>query len=235
MFGWKLQMFCVSLEDAELGLWTCRRAHLLDSVLFRLIQLAFWLVETTRKRRREALSSLTLLLQPLFTITLFLFGLSRILTPFLNKLFRSCCGARTNPPASLQHFWKNQSYRKYRAEGIGVRMAAYKLVLIRHGESAWNQENRFCGWFDADLSEAGEKEAKRGGQALKGRVLRARSAGLMDSLSLNSVAGLSGAYVTGGWRNRQAGDSIKQFNCKHRGRISVSFISSFSPLFWRFV
>lgn len=47
-------------------------------------------------------------------------------------------------------------------------MAAYKLVLIRHGESNWNQENRFCGWFDADLSATGEKEARRGGQALKG-------------------------------------------------------------------
>ncbi len=47
-------------------------------------------------------------------------------------------------------------------------MAAYKLVLIRHGESCWNQENRFCGWFDADLSETGAEEAKRGGQALKG-------------------------------------------------------------------
>ncbi|XP_060905798.1 phosphoglycerate mutase 1b [Labrus mixtus] len=46
-------------------------------------------------------------------------------------------------------------------------MAAYKLVLIRHGESCWNQENRFCGWFDADLSETGEQEARRGGQALK--------------------------------------------------------------------
>uniref|UniRef100_A0A3Q3JXR8 Phosphoglycerate mutase n=1 Tax=Monopterus albus TaxID=43700 RepID=A0A3Q3JXR8_MONAL len=46
-------------------------------------------------------------------------------------------------------------------------MAAYRLVLIRHGESNWNQENRFCGWFDADLSETGETEAKRGGQALK--------------------------------------------------------------------
>lgn len=63
-----------------------------------------------------------------------------------------------------------QSFRKYSAEGIGVRMAAYKLVLIRHGESCWNQENRFCGWFDADLSETGEHEAKRGGQALKGTV-----------------------------------------------------------------
>lgn len=47
-------------------------------------------------------------------------------------------------------------------------MAAYKLVLIRHGESNWNQENRFCGWFDADLSETGVQEAKRGGKALQG-------------------------------------------------------------------
>lgn len=60
-----------------------------------------------------------------------------------------------------------------------MRMAAYKLVLIRHGESVWNQENRFCGWFDADLSETGEKEAKRGGQALKGRIERAQTAGLI--------------------------------------------------------
>lgn len=47
-------------------------------------------------------------------------------------------------------------------------MAAYKLVLIRHGESKWNQENRFCGWFDADLSETGVQEAERGGKALQG-------------------------------------------------------------------
>ncbi|CAI9533365.1 unnamed protein product [Staurois parvus] len=47
-------------------------------------------------------------------------------------------------------------------------MAAYKIVLIRHGESTWNQENRFCGWFDADLSDTGMEEAKRGGQALRG-------------------------------------------------------------------
>lgn len=46
-------------------------------------------------------------------------------------------------------------------------MAAYKLVMIRHGESTWNQENRFCGWFDADLSITGSEEAKRGGQALQ--------------------------------------------------------------------
>lgn len=63
-------------------------------------------------------------------------------------------------------------------------MAAYKLVLIRHGESCWNQENRFCGWYDADLSETGEQEAKRGGEALKGKRLRSRPS-LALALSLD--------------------------------------------------
>ncbi|MGZ3773168.1 MAG: 2,3-diphosphoglycerate-dependent phosphoglycerate mutase [Pseudobdellovibrionaceae bacterium] len=43
----------------------------------------------------------------------------------------------------------------------------YKLVLVRHGESVWNQENRFTGWQDVDLSEKGRAEAAKGGKALK--------------------------------------------------------------------
>ncbi len=42
-----------------------------------------------------------------------------------------------------------------------------KLVLIRHGESEWNRENRFTGWKDVDLSEKGRAEAKAAGQLLK--------------------------------------------------------------------
>jgi 2,3-bisphosphoglycerate-dependent phosphoglycerate mutase len=42
-----------------------------------------------------------------------------------------------------------------------------KLVLIRHGESTWNKENRFTGWTDVDLSEKGRQEAMEGGQVLK--------------------------------------------------------------------
>jgi 2,3-bisphosphoglycerate-dependent phosphoglycerate mutase len=42
----------------------------------------------------------------------------------------------------------------------------YKLVLIRHGESTWNQENRFTGWVDVDLTEKGANEAKQAGQLL---------------------------------------------------------------------
>ena len=43
----------------------------------------------------------------------------------------------------------------------------YKLVLIRHGESQWNLENRFTGWYDVDLTEAGVEQAKKGGRLLK--------------------------------------------------------------------
>ena len=42
-----------------------------------------------------------------------------------------------------------------------------KLVLLRHGESTWNKENRFTGWVDVDLSENGIEEAKKAGQILK--------------------------------------------------------------------
>ena len=38
-----------------------------------------------------------------------------------------------------------------------------KLVLVRHGESTWNKENRFTGWTDVDLSEKGRQEAREGG------------------------------------------------------------------------
>jgi 2,3-bisphosphoglycerate-dependent phosphoglycerate mutase len=43
----------------------------------------------------------------------------------------------------------------------------YKLVLLRHGESVWNQENRFTGWTDVDLSEKGKIEALNAGKLLK--------------------------------------------------------------------
>jgi 2,3-bisphosphoglycerate-dependent phosphoglycerate mutase len=43
----------------------------------------------------------------------------------------------------------------------------YKLVLLRHGESQWNLENRFTGWTDVDLTEKGIQEAKSAGKVLK--------------------------------------------------------------------
>src|SRR5215210_1308501 len=43
----------------------------------------------------------------------------------------------------------------------------YKVVLLRHGQSTWNQENRFTGWKDVDLSEQGVAEAREGGRLLR--------------------------------------------------------------------
>jgi 2,3-bisphosphoglycerate-dependent phosphoglycerate mutase len=43
----------------------------------------------------------------------------------------------------------------------------HKLVLIRHGQSTWNLENRFTGWTDVDLSEQGRREAQSAGKILK--------------------------------------------------------------------
>ncbi len=44
-----------------------------------------------------------------------------------------------------------------------------KLVLLRHGESIWNKENRFTGWIDVDLSQKGVAEAKEAGKILKNK------------------------------------------------------------------
>ncbi|EST59380.1 2,3-diphosphoglycerate-dependent phosphoglycerate mutase [Proteus hauseri] len=46
-------------------------------------------------------------------------------------------------------------------------MAVTKLVLVRHGESVWNKENRFTGWTDVELSEKGRNEAQEAGKLLK--------------------------------------------------------------------
>ena len=43
----------------------------------------------------------------------------------------------------------------------------YKLVLVRHGESTWNLENRFTGWTDVDLTPTGVEQAKKAGHLLK--------------------------------------------------------------------
>ena len=45
-----------------------------------------------------------------------------------------------------------------------LKMATYKIVLVRHGESVWNKANIFTGWHDADLTEKGLEEAKQAGK-----------------------------------------------------------------------
>lgn len=55
-----------------------------------------------------------------------------------------------------------------------------KLILIRHGESNWNKENRFTGWTDVDLSDKGEKEAREAGKKIK-------EAGITFDIAYSSV------------------------------------------------
>jgi 2,3-bisphosphoglycerate-dependent phosphoglycerate mutase len=57
---------------------------------------------------------------------------------------------------------------------------AYKLVLIRHGQSTWNLENRFTGWTDVDLTDLGRREALAGAQSIK-------EAGLTFDVAYTSV------------------------------------------------
>ncbi|MSX42400.1 MAG: phosphoglyceromutase, partial [Actinobacteria bacterium] len=42
----------------------------------------------------------------------------------------------------------------------------HTLILLRHGNSTWNQKNLFTGWVDVDLSDQGRQEAKRAGELL---------------------------------------------------------------------
>ena len=51
-------------------------------------------------------------------------------------------------------------------------MSRHRLVLVRHGESHWNKENRFTGWVDIDLSEKGRAEALKAGQLLSAEGFR---------------------------------------------------------------
>lgn len=54
------------------------------------------------------------------------------------------------------------------------------LVLVRHGQSVWNLENRFTGWWDVDLSPAGEQEARQAGRLLAGE-------GILPEVAYTSV------------------------------------------------
>ncbi len=69
----------------------------------------------------------------------------------------------------------------------------HKLVLVRHGESTWNRENRFTGWTDVDLSDAGRAEAKAAG-----RLLHDAGLPLRPGLHLRAQAGRAHPLVRPG-------------------------------------
>src|SRR4029079_12060405 len=53
----------------------------------------------------------------------------------------------------------------------GPEESMYRLVLVRHGESVWNQENRFTGWTDVDLNDRGRQEARDAGRLMTAEKL----------------------------------------------------------------
>jgi len=61
----------------------------------------------------------------------------------------------------------SRSQQRTSQRSQGMEAPAYKIVLLRHGESTWNKENRFTGWTDVELSEKGVEEAHNAGKSLK--------------------------------------------------------------------
>ncbi len=83
----------------------------------------------------------------------------------------------------------------------------YKLILVRHGESVWNLENRFTGWTDVDLSGKGIEEARNAGQLLKKSGIRFQVSctsvlrrAIATQFYLASEAGLLWIPNTQSWR-----------------------------------
>lgn len=83
----------------------------------------------------------------------------------------------------------------------------HTVILLRHGESMWNRDNRFCGWVDVGLSEAGKREAATAGEAIVASGLRptvaftsllARAATTLDTLV--EKAGLEDLATVRDWR-----------------------------------
>jgi 2,3-bisphosphoglycerate-dependent phosphoglycerate mutase len=70
------------------------------------------------------------------------------------------------------------------------------LVLVRHGQSQWNLENRFTGWIDIPLSQEGEEEARNVGRKLKGfRFDKAFSSMLQRAISTYEIAAQEAGFM----------------------------------------
>jgi 2,3-bisphosphoglycerate-dependent phosphoglycerate mutase len=68
--------------------------------------------------------------------------------------------------ATITNYGKKQSVAPQRQSKLDPMTAKYTLILLRHGNSDWNQKNLFTGWVDVDLSDQGRAEAHRAGELL---------------------------------------------------------------------
>src|SRR5579871_2750026 len=75
---------------------------------------------------------------------------------------------RDNPLQNLAQRLKFAPVFKAFAESIFKEVFMSTLVLVRHGQSQWNLDNKFTGWVDVPLTPKGEEEAHRAGKNLKG-------------------------------------------------------------------
>ena len=88
---------------------------------------------------------------------------------FCRRSSRECSTSKSanTITESKQNFHQQHSFRPqiFTEEHLEVshdlddEMRPFQLVCVRHGESAWNKDNKFCGWVDVPLSSNGEKEA----------------------------------------------------------------------------
>lgn len=100
--------------------------------------------------------------------------------------------------------WKTEAFSNMNKNSsvhnvVGGGKKSYKIVMIRHGESEWNKENRFCGWFDAGLSDKGITSLRRLVQPMKENMYyhlfrRCRSCGRRQSLEKGRIHVRRGSY-----------------------------------------
>ena len=89
-----------------------------------------------------------------------------------------------------------------------------KIVLLRHGESAWNRENRFTGWTDVDLTDKGVEEALKAGELLKAERFRF---GKAYTSYRKGPSGPRTVFSTGSTRNGSPSRKNWRLNEKHYG------------------
>lgn len=94
----------------------------------------------------------------------------------------------------------------YRMRPMGKR---FSIVLLRHGQSQWNLENRFTGWVDVDLTEQGRNEARQAGELLRSKGFEFDRA---YTSVLNGPSGPSGSrwmrWIRFGFRSIKNGVSM---------------------------
>src|SRR5262249_48964195 len=85
--------------------------------------------------------------------------------PIASASTTSCCGSKSSS-VPRQRTPAGEPYERRVRHQADCDLSMPTLVLLRHGESTWNKENRFTGWTDVDLSDKGREEAAEAGRLL---------------------------------------------------------------------